>query len=120
MPAGRPKKVTPEIVRKLEQAFLLGCTDLEACHAADLPRSTFYDYCAENPEFADRKEALKANPVWKARRVVLDAIEGGDLGAAQELLKRKEGSKVALTGPDGGPVATKTVVEFVHAPHTDS
>jgi len=109
MPGGRPTVVTDETIRKLESAFLLGCTDLEACFAADISKSTLYAYCAANPEFSERKEALKQNPLFKARGVVLEAIENKDLSAAQELLKRKEGSKMALTGADGGPVAVTEV-----------
>jgi hypothetical protein len=112
--------VTEAVLRKLEDAFLLGCTDAEACLAADIAPSTLYKYCEENPRFSERKETLKQNPLWKARGVVMDAIKAGDLNAAQELLKRKEGSKVALTGADGGAIATKTVVEFVNAPNPDS
>lgn len=119
MPGGRPPKMTPEHVRKLEEAFLLGCTDLEACLAADIGKTTLYKYCEEHPEFAERKEALKQNPLWKARGVVLNAITDGDLGAAQELLKRKEGSKVALTGNNGGPVQVQEIRHTVVDPQND-
>lgn len=115
MPAGRPTKLTPHRVKKLEEAFLMGCTDLEACLFADISKQTLYNYCEKNPEFFDRKEMLKSNPVMKARSVVLKAIEKSDLGAAQELLKRKEGSKVAVTGAEGGPLQvqqiTRTIVD---------
>jgi hypothetical protein len=103
--AGRPTVVTADVVRKLEQAFLMGCTDSEACLFADISPRTLYAYCEKNEEFSQRKEVLKQNPVMQARSVVLDAIEiDRDVQAAQKLLDRKEGSKVALTGADGGPV----------------
>lgn len=117
---GRPRKITEEVLRKLEQAFLMGCTDLEACVAADIGARTLYDYCAANPEFSQRKETLKTNPTMRAKMVEYEAICEKDLKAAQEYLKRKEGSKVAVTGNEGGPLETKTVIEFINAPHTDA
>jgi hypothetical protein len=105
MPGGRPTVMTPETLSKLEEAFLLGCTDLEACFAADIGETTLYRYIEANPEFRDRKEALKQNPVWKARGVIMDALEAKDVATANKIIDRKEGSKVAVTGAGGGPVA---------------
>jgi hypothetical protein len=106
--------MTPDTIQKLEQAFLMGCTDREACLFADISQQTLYNYCEKNPEFIERKERLKDNPVMRARKVVLDAIvDEKSLVAAQELLKRKEGSKVALTGADGGPIVTQVVRKIV-------
>lgn len=116
MAGGRPTKMTPARVQKLEQAFLMGCTDREACLFADIALNTLYAYCDKHPEFSQRKETLKTNPVMKARGVVLEAIEDKDLGAAQELLKRKEGSKVALTGADDGPVRIQQVERTIVDP----
>lgn len=123
--AGRKPVVTEAVVQKLEQAFLLGCTDAEACLAANISTSTLYNYCEKNPAFLERKEILKQNPLWKARGVVLEAIEDeknpGRLQAAQELLKRKEGSKVAVTGSNGGPIQVQEVRRTIVDPqHTDS
>ena len=56
---GRPTIITPEIIAKLEQAFSLGCSDLEACIYADIGKTALYDYQEKNPEFTERKEALK-------------------------------------------------------------
>ena len=93
---GRPTVITPEAIRQLESAFLIGCTDLEACLVADISKTAFYAYQAENPEFADRKEVLKSNTVMLARGVILDALQKKDLATAHKVLDRKEGSKVAL------------------------
>lgn len=107
--------MTPEVIRKLEDAFLIGCTDLEACFAAGIGKTAFYVYCQENPDFAERKEALKQNPVYEARKVILDAIrDGKDVASAHKLIDRKEGSKVAVTGAEGGPLAVAvTEIKFV-------
>lgn len=119
MAGGRPSVMTPEVLRKLEQAFLMGCTDTEACLFADIGARTLYDYCRDNEEFSQRKEVLKQNPVMKARGVILNHLEENSLNAAQELLKRKEGSKLSLTGADGGPIAVqevrRTIVDPQHS-----
>lgn len=100
MPAGRPKKLTPEVIQKLEEAFLMGCTDLEACLAADIGKSTLYDYCNANPEFSERKEALKQNPVYLAKGIQLKELVDGNSQTAQKVIDRKEGKKVTLEGGD--------------------
>jgi hypothetical protein len=99
MPAGRPLKIDKDTLAKLEAAFLLGCTDLEACFAADIHSATLYRYIEANPEFSDRKEALKQNPVYKSRKVLIDALDDNDVATAHKIIDRKEGSKLNLVGP---------------------
>lgn len=81
--------MTDDTVKKLEEAFLLGCTDEEACFFADISKQTLYNYQAANPEFVDRKEALKSNPIFEARKSVLNELKtNGDL--ALKFLERKK------------------------------
>ena len=75
MTVGRPTLFTPESIAKLEHAFLLGCTDLEACFYADVSKTALYNYQNANPEFVERKEKLKENPIFKARKSVIDGLE---------------------------------------------
>lgn len=42
---GRPTKMTQGTVKKLEEAFLRGLSDEEACLYADISKPTLYDYC---------------------------------------------------------------------------
>ena len=99
----RPTVMTDECIQKLEQSFLMGCTDLEACLYAGISQSTLYAYQAEHPEFPDRKEVLKSNPFMLSRSVLLEALRDGDVATAHKMIDRKEGSKVALdhTSSDG-------------------
>ena len=84
----RPTKMTDIVVKKLEEAFSLGCTDLEACFYADISKQTLYSYQDKHPEFKDRKEQLKQSPTFIARRtVVKDLAEKSDL--ALKYLERK-------------------------------
>lgn len=87
--AGRPTIMTPDIVNKLEQAFSMGCSDLEACLYAGISKQTLYNYQAKNPEFVDRKEQLKEQLVLKARTVIANALNNKDENTAKWYLERK-------------------------------
>ncbi len=85
----RPTIMTDNVVKKLEEAFLLGCTDLEACFYAGISKQTLYNYQDANPGYIDRKEQLKTNPVFLARKTVVKEIqEKGEL--ALKFLERKK------------------------------
>ncbi len=86
---GRPSSVTPETLAKLEQAFSLGCSDLEACIYADVSPSILYRFQEKNPEFRERKEMLKQKLVLKARTVVAEALKNNDENTAKWYLERK-------------------------------
>ena len=93
---GRPTLMTPEKVNKLEQAFSLGATDVEACFYAGISKQTLYNYQEKYPEFVDRKAALKDKLVLKARQVVALAMEDGDKQTAQWYLERKKKDEFSI------------------------
>ena len=114
--AGRPTVMKPETILKLEAAFLVGATDLEACVHADISKSSLYLYCENNPEFSERKETLKNQPTLKARFIINGALDDQDLVTAHKVIDRKEGTKVAaqVTGENGAalfPSMIKVVYE---------
>jgi hypothetical protein len=86
---GRPTVMTPEVVSKLEHAFALGCSDLEACLYADISKQTLYDYQKLKPEFVDRKEKLKETPILKARTSVVGEL-ANDPDLALRFLERRK------------------------------
>lgn len=107
----RPKKIDQNIIRILEDAFSVGATDKEACFLADIGESTLYDYCQANPEFSERKAALKKMPNYKAKKVIVEAIEDGDKQQANWWLERKGkddgfSNRTELTGKDGKDLPT--------------
>jgi hypothetical protein len=91
---GRPTVMTDETVKKLEEVFALGGTDEEACFYANISRQTLYNYQKENPEFIDRKEALKEKPILKARQTVVKALD--DPKDAQWYLERKKKNEFSI------------------------
>lgn len=70
----RPTVINKNVIEKLEDAFLIGCTDTEACLIANIATSTLYKYQEENKEFSERKKLLKSNPVIEARRAVISSF----------------------------------------------
>lgn len=103
----RPTVMTPEILNKLQEAFLMGCTDAEACLYAEIEPRTLYKFQDENPEFIHKKEYWKQNPILKARAVVMNSIASGDESTAKWYLERKAKaefstkSEIGLTDKNG-------------------
>lgn len=94
----------------------MGCTDEEACLFADISKPTLYAYQEREPEFLNRKEVLKSNPVMKARLVLLDALADNDVNTAHKIIDRKEGSKLSLSGPNDGPIEVKRIERVITKP----
>jgi hypothetical protein len=92
---GRPTIMTEETLQKLNEAFAFGCTDEEACFYADIGKSTLYNYQKENPEFVERKEALKERPILLARQSVVSALKD-DPVLALKFLERKRKAEFSL------------------------
>lgn len=76
---GRPSVVTQEVINKLEQAYIMGCTDIEACLYANISRTALNNYMKKNEDFKSRREMLKKNPALKARHNIYKSLEEGDL-----------------------------------------
>lgn len=114
---GRPNVINEAKLKKLREAFLMGCTDDEACLYAEIEPRTLYNFQSENPEFIQEKEHWKNNPILKARKVVFDKIESGDENTAKWYLERKAkqefSTRQELTGKDGENI---TAVNFVITP----
>lgn len=101
---GRPTLMDAQTIAKLEQAFSLDATILEACLFAGISDDVYYDYLKKEPKFADRVKALRSTPVLKARDAVISAFKK-DPNLALKYLERKAKREFAprteLTGADG-------------------
>ena len=86
---GRPRAIGPEELHKLEEAFMMGCTNREACFYANIAESTFYSYLKEYPEFQERIDMLKDYEKIKARMAIHKALDKGDKEMAKWYLERK-------------------------------
>ncbi len=100
---GRPSVITEDALTKLRQAFLMGCSDIEACLFAEVSKASLYRYQDEHPEFRDQKEEWKEQPTLKARATIYKTLNTPD--TAKWYLERKKKGEFAqrqeLTGPDG-------------------
>lgn len=116
-PIGRPNKIDDMVLKKLEEVFAIGGTDKEACFYADISHQTLYNYQQEHPEFVERKEALKERPILKARKEVVNGIEGNP-EFALKYLERKKKAEFSLrtehTGEDGAPLFDSLVEIIKH------
>lgn len=105
LPTGRPTKLTPETIDKLRTAFLMGCSDIEACLYANISKTALYNYQQKNPEFVDQKQQWKEQLVLKARTVIANALNNKDEDTAKWYLERKckkeFSTRQELTGEDG-------------------
>jgi hypothetical protein len=111
--AGRPTVMTPEVIAKLEKAFAIGATDIEACAFAGICETTLYYYQQKNPEFKDRKKRLKEQPILKAKNTVVANLD--DVKNAQWYLERKKkdefGQRTEITGAEGGQLQQLIIVK---------
>jgi hypothetical protein len=120
---GRPSELSEEKVKKLEEAFSFDATIEEACFYADITKQTYYNWLERLPALVDRFEALRNNPVMRARQAVITAFEA-DPNLALKYLERKRRAEFALrqelTGEDGNSIkldvdvtdAIKTLAEI--------
>ena len=107
--AGRPTKMTPELVEKLERAFGMGFTDDQACLFVGIDKHTLYSYCDKFPEFSTKKELLKKKPDLKAKLNIVNAINSKDSSISlptskwwvERKLKDEFSLRVENTGRDG-------------------
>lgn len=86
---GRPSVMTDKVLESLRQAFLIGATNEEAAHYADIAPSTLYLYMENNPEFSEQIKAWKNQPILKAKQKVVRDIEK-DTNTAKWYLERKK------------------------------
>lgn len=85
--------MTPDTLNKLEYVFALGGSDEEACSYANISPRTLYNYQEENPDYVQRKEALKERPVLKARTTVYENLDKPEY--AFKYLERKRRKEFA-------------------------
>ena len=94
-PKGRPTVMTKDVVNRLEEAFSYGASDVQACLYAEISTTTLYNYQKENPEYIDRKEALKENIKMHAKRNIAKKVVGtgkgdGDIDTSKYILDRTD------------------------------
>lgn len=86
----RPTKMTPEVLKKLEDAYLCDATHLQAARYAGISEPTLHDYKNKHPEFSKRIEDLRGMTTFKAKLNIKKAIDGGDKNDSKWHLERRD------------------------------
>lgn len=106
-PGGRPTVMTPDVLRKLEEAASIDCSIDEMCFFSGISVPSLYDYWKKHPEHKERIEALRNSPVILARRTAVAKISESYTNAI-DYLKRKRKNEFSerfeQTGADGKPL----------------
>jgi hypothetical protein len=115
---GRPTKYHDDRCDTILHYLREGNTKRVAYMAARVGKSTFYDWCAQYPEFSDAVDQAEAEAErehvrnikvaaptnWQAAKFWLQARSHGDWRTIEEQRQ---------TGPDGGPIQSVVTVERV-------
>lgn len=111
---GQPTVMTTDTLDKLRQAFLMGCSDEEACIYAKIGTTTLYNYQKEHPEYVEEKRMMKKAPLLLARKTVYDSLDK-NLDSAWKYLERKRkkefGTRTEITGANGKPLIPNKLSE---------
>jgi hypothetical protein len=97
---GRPTIITPSTVQKLEHALRDGFSVDMACHVSGISRSTYYAHIDRDATFSHKMELAQDWVTQRAKQVVAQAIDSGDLKAAQWWLERKSRAEFAANPPE--------------------
>lgn len=87
---GRPTDLTPEVVTKLESAFHNGFNVGEACQYSGISKPTFYRWLEAHDWFRDKMDDARGQLNRKAKAVLKEAIEAGDINTVRWYLDRRD------------------------------
>jgi hypothetical protein len=93
---GRPTKMTPGTLKKLKIAYLIDCTDVEACGYAGISHQTLYNFQEKNPGFVELKRKWKDTYIMAARlNVMRSVVKDGNMDDSWKALRAKRRNEYA-------------------------
>ncbi len=93
---GRPLSMTVPTLRKLQMAFLVDCTNAEACSYAGIGTTAFYDFQKKYPEFAELKAKWKGTYIMAARmNIAKEVIKKKSIDDSWKVLRAKRRNEYA-------------------------
>ena len=115
---GRPSKMTPEIIGKLEEVFSIDGTIAEACFYANINPDTYHSWIKKSKKLSDRFIALRNKPNLKARQEIIKGLDGNPEFSLKYLERKLSDeftikTKTELTGKDGENTLG-IVVQFIN------
>ena len=100
---------------KIEEVAALDGSVDEMAYYCDVARQTIYNWLEENPDLMDKVERLRARPVLKARRTILDKMDDS-YSNAMDYVKRKRklefGDNIDVT-TDGEKIEVVTGMKII-------
>jgi hypothetical protein len=112
-PGGRPTKITPECIQKLEDAYLIGATNLEASIYAGISESLLYEFKKENPKFVERIKALRDDTTFCAKLNLRNSIKDGNLYDSKWHLERRDPEYKPKSSQDVNHGAQKSLIDAI-------
>lgn len=91
---GQPK-ITPDIVRRMEEAASVKSSIAALCFHSGISKDTYYRWIKQDKHLSDRLDALREKPGLNARIVIQKAIAAGDGNLALKYLERTEKAEFA-------------------------
>ena len=71
----RTTKLTPDTIRKLEEAAGVRLNVSESCAYAGISRDTYYDWMKRVTGLSDRLDDLRENPIIRAKRRIINQLD---------------------------------------------
>jgi hypothetical protein len=92
---GRPFKITPLIVQKMEEAASVDASVAELCFHSGIAKGTYYAAIKRDKHLLDRLEALREKPCLQARLAMCRAMAKDNIEASKWYLERKRKKEFA-------------------------
>jgi len=83
-------KLTPEVVKKLKEAFAIDCNITEACFYAEITPKTYYNWIKKNPELLQEFEHMRETLPLKSKHNIANSIQKGDVGLSERYLSKRQ------------------------------
>ena len=112
---GRPTKLVPETIAKLEDILKVGGTIGEACSYAEIDQSTYHRHIESDNTFARKMDAAKHYSDVVAKNLVVDSIvKNKDLQSAKWWLEKRQYKSDVRAGVsiDDGEKVIKLVLDI--------
>lgn len=106
----KPTKMTKETIAKLEAAFAVDASIIEACFYAGIDDSTYYRFKKENKEKCEQMERLRLKPILAARERIAKSVQTSDQMASW-FLERKRKNEFATKTITTGEIVTSEMDE---------
>lgn len=105
--------MTTETIQKLEEALKQDFTIEEACRYALISSSTYHEWMKQGDDFRMKMEAAKDYVAIKAKKLVLEAIESGDLKTAKWYLEKTRSKQYGDKAEEKREMPIPIIVRYV-------